>query len=292
MTALITLENTDNINKKVKVGEEILKMYGSNIYLEVGEEITIKDLLYGMLLRSGNDAATVLAKITFNDENKFVEEMNKKAKEIGMKDTVFKNPTGLDEDTKNISTALDMAKLSRYIYNNYEVYRIISATKKYQTNTKKKTYIWFNRNELLSKYKYATGGKTGYTPKAGRTLVTTATKNNLNLTIVSLDDDNFYDTHEYLYEMCFKKYKNYKILDKKRFTVSKKIFNEDVYIKRSFSYPLTILEKEEVNMIIQIDKKKRYKNNEQVGVVIIKLKEKVLKKIPIYINKKKRFHLF
>ena len=112
MTAIITLENI-SLNKEIKVGEEVLKMYGTNIYVEVGEKITIKDLLYGLLLRSGNDASVVLANAVSKNEEEFVKLMNTKAQEIGMKNSTFSNPHGLDEETKNYSTAYDMALLSK-----------------------------------------------------------------------------------------------------------------------------------------------------------------------------------
>ena len=163
MTAILTIENT-NINKTVTVGEEILKMYGTNIYIEVGEKMKVKDLLYGLLLRSGNDSATVLAKHVGGTEENFVKMMNAKSRLLGMMDTTFSNPHGLDDDTENYSTAYDMALLSTYA-NSSNTYREISKTKKYTTNTKNKSYLWYNRNKLLSTYEYCTGGKNGYTPK-------------------------------------------------------------------------------------------------------------------------------
>ena len=288
MTALVVLENND-VNRRVKVGKEVLKMYGSNIYIEVGEKITVKDLLYGMILRSGNDAALVLAINTGGNEKRFVKMMNTKAKEIGMRNTIFKNPHGLDEENINISTAYDMAKLSSYIYNTQKLYRKISGSKEYKARTKGKTYIWTNRNEMLSRYKYSTGGKTGYTPKAGRTLVTTASKDKLNLTVVTLHDDDQYNTHEYLYEKIFNKYKKYNIVNKNNFKINKKLFNKDVYIKENFSYPLTKKEKEQIKKIIKIDKKGNSQKRDQVGVLCIELNNKIIKTIPIYIKKKKRF---
>ena len=128
MTAIIAIENNDDLNKKITIGDEILTMYGTNIYIEPNEQITIKDLLYGLLLRSGNDAAIALATYTSKTEKKFVTLMNKKAKELGMKNTNFQNSHGLDDDTKNYSTAYDMALLSSYAYQN-EIYREISKTK-------------------------------------------------------------------------------------------------------------------------------------------------------------------
>ena len=110
MTCIIALEN-GNLEKDIKAGEEILKMYGTSIYLELNEKMKLIDLLYGLMLRSGNDAAVVIAKEIAGSEEKFVEMMNKKAKELGMNNTKFSNSHGLDEETKNYSTARDMAKL-------------------------------------------------------------------------------------------------------------------------------------------------------------------------------------
>ena len=203
MTAVLAIEN-GNLDDEVTVGEEVLTMYGSNIYIELGEKMTLRDLLYGLLLRSGNDAAIVIGTYIGGSEEKFVEMMNKKAKEIGMINTTYHNCHGLDEVTKNYSTAYDMAVLSSYA-NTLDVYREISKTKKWVTNTNNKSYVWHNRNKLLTQYEYATGGKTGYTPKAGRTLVTTASKDNLNLTAVTLYDPNEYVSHKEMYEYGFNK---------------------------------------------------------------------------------------
>ena len=231
MTAIIAIENND-INAKVTIGKEILTMYGTNIYIEVGEEITIKDLLYGLILRSGNDSAIALAAATSKTEENFVKLMNEKAKEIGMTNTIFENSHGLDEYTQNISTSYDMALLSSYAYKN-KTYREIASTNKYIAKTKNKTYLWYNRNKLLNNYEYCTGGKNGYTPNAGRTLVTTASKNDLNLTAVTLNISNEYNVHENLYNETFKKYKNYTILDKKTFSIDKNLISQKPYIKKA-----------------------------------------------------------
>lgn len=282
LTAIVTLENSD-INQEVEIGDEILKMYGTNIYIEVGEKIKIKDLLYGLLLRSGNDASIALANSVTNSEEEFVKLMNKKAQELGMKNSTFANPHGLDEDTKNYSTAYDMALLSKYAYKN-KTYRKISATKKYVTKTKNKTYLWYNRNKLLNNYKYTTGGKNGYTPSAGKTLVTTATKNNLNLTIVTLDDPNEYETHENFYESYFSEYKNYTIIDKDNFSIDKSFYSGNPYIKESFIYPLTEEEVDDIKTEVHITNKNSTKN--KIGTISIKLNGKLIGEIAIY-NKAK-----
>ena len=282
MTAVVAIEN-GSLDDVVVVGDEVLEMYGSNIYIEVGEEITLRDLLYGLLMRSGNDAAITIAKYIGKDVDTFVKMMNKKAKEIGMKNTVYKNPHGLDEDTQNYSTAYDMALLSSYAYKN-DVYKEISKTKKWEVKTNKKSYVWYNRNKLLTLYKYSTGGKTGFTPKAGKTLVTTASKNDLNLTVVTLNDGNQYNTHEELYEYYFNKYNNYILIDKDNFEIDDYFYKDDVYVKESFSYPLTKKEKEKTKTIVDIYKLENYKDNDVVGVVKVIVDSKEIYKENIYVK--------
>ncbi len=284
MTAVIAIEN-GNLNDEVTVGEEVLSMYGSNIYLELGEKMSLEDLLYGLMLRSGNDAAIVIANYIGKDEKAFVKMMNEKAKEIGMKNTIYKNPHGLDEETRNYSTARDMAKLSQYAYK-LDEYRKITGTKNWNVQSDKKSYVWNNRNKLLYTYKYATGGKTGYTPSAGRTLVTTASNNNLNLTVVTLNDSNEYITHESLYEYAFNKYNNYLIVDKSSLKIDKSFFKDDVYIKKSFSYPLTKNEESKIKVLLKITNNDNYKDNDVVGKVLVTLDDDEIFKTDIFVNKK------
>ena len=283
MTCIIALENNNNLEKVIKVPNEVLKMYGTNIYIEVGEEIKIIDLLYGLMLRSGNDAALTLAIATAGSEENFVKLMNKKAQELGMNNTIFNNPHGLDEDTKNYSTAYDMSLLARYAYKN-KIYRKIIKTKKYTCKSSIKSYLWYNRVSILNNYKYSLGGKNGYTPKAGKTLVSYAKKDNMTLIGVSLHDSNIYDTHENLFEKNFKKYKLYKIVDKDNFSYNKKLFSEDIYLKESFYYPLKENELTNISTIINITNS----NNTIPGKIIIKLNNKEIENINIYKKKQNK----
>lgn len=285
MTAVVAIENK-NLDDIVTIGEEVLPMYGSNIYIEVGEKMTLKDLLYGLILRSGNDAAVAIATYVGGTEENFVKLMNKKAKELGMKNTIFNNSHGLDDgDKKNYSTAYDMALLSSYA-NTLIEYCEIASTKKWTVSNENKTYIWNNRNKLLSLYKYATGGKTGYTPKAGRTLVTTANKDNLNLTVVTLNDDNMYQTHESLYEYIFDKYENVLLIDKNNFKVDDFFYDGEIYVKTSFSYPLTEKEKQLTKTIVDIYKLEDYENNDKVGEVLVTINGEEIYKDDIYVRVK------
>ena len=186
MTCLLAIES-DKLDETVVVDETIKESYGSGIYIEVGEELTLRDLLYGLMLRSGNDAALMIAKYVGGDVETFVSMMNEKAKVIGMTNTIFHNPSGLDNtDAGNYSSVYDMALLTRYAMQ-YDDYKKIVKTKTYKLKTNKKSYIWHNKNKLLS-LDYVTGGKTGYTEKAKRTLVSTASHNNIDLIVVTIKD--------------------------------------------------------------------------------------------------------
>ena len=284
MTCIVVLENVKDLDQEVLIGDEVLSSYGTNIYIEPGEKIKVIDLLYGLMLRSGNDAALSLATFTSGSEEVFVQMMNDKAKSIGMKDTVFSNSHGLDEETKNYSTAYDMALLSSYAYQN-KIYQKIISTKKYQTKSSLKSYVWYNRVSLLSTYLECIGGKNGYTPNAGKTLVSLAKKDNLILTIVSLNDSDLYHHHRMLYEEYFQTYKKYQIVDQKKFFIHPSLMNgRDVYIKDSFSYPLREDELSKISTIVSIYSKK---NQHKVGVVTIRFNKKVLKEIPVYEKKQK-----
>ena len=281
MTCIIAIEQGD-LDKEIKAGDEILKMYGTSIYLELNEKMKLIDLLYGLMLRSGNDASVVIAKEVAGTEEKFVEMMNEKAKEIGMTNTTFSNPHGLDEETKNYSTARDMAKLSRYAYKN-KTYRKIIGTEEYRVKTDNKSYLWYNRMKLLGDYKYCTGGKNGYTPSAGKTLVTTHKKGNLKITVVTLYDNDEYNNHERLAEYAFDNYSNYDIVDKNDFDLV--IDDNKYYVNKSFSYPLTESEKDNVKVLASIDDSI---NSGKVGNINISLNNKTLKKIPLYIKEEKK----
>ena len=282
MTAIIAIENK-NLNDIVTIGEEVLPMYGSNIYLEVGEKMTLKDLLYGLILRSGNDAAVSIAKYVAGSEKKFVQLMNAKAKKIGMNNTIFNNSHGLDDKEENYSTAHDMAKLMVYA-NKLIDFVEISGTEKWSVTTNKKTYVWKNRNKILSKYKYATGGKTGYTPRAGKTLVSTASKNNLNLVAVTLNDPNHYATQIELCEYIFSYYHNEKIVDKNDFTLDNSNYDE-LYVNYSFSYPLENNELNKIKKNIDLYDLKEYKNNQKVGEIYITFDNKEIYRENIYAKK-------
>ncbi len=205
MTAIVAIEN-NNLNDVVNIPKEINTVYGSMLYLKENDKVHIMDLLYGLILRSGNDAAISIAIHTGTTVARFVELMNNKARELNLTDTLFRNPHGLDEeDGGNISSARDMAIIHSYALNN-PIYRQISSSKQYKT--------YKNKNKILANYEYATGGKTGFTKKAKRTLVTSAKKDDLELVIVTLNCGNDFEVHKNLYEYYFSLYKGLIVLKK------------------------------------------------------------------------------
>lgn len=247
MTSMVVINNIKDLDKTIEIDDCVLKSYGSGIYVEVGENIKIKELLYGLMLRSGNDAAMALANYTAGSMEEFSKMMNDLAKSIGMNNTNFINSSGLEEGEKaNISTVYDMALLSSYAIKN-QTYKTLVGTKNITVKTDKKTYVWHNKNRLLTEYEYCTGGKTGYTIKARRTLVTNASKDNINLTVVTFNDGNDFADHKSLYEKYFNNLKIYSIIESG--PIKTKYSN--TFIEKDFKMALT--EEEYNNLKITIN---------------------------------------
>ena len=199
MTALVVLEHCD-LTQVVTVRPEHM-VEGSSMYLEPGDEVTVETLLYGLLLCSGNDAALVLADHCGRGVERFVGWMNDKASELGMSQTSFANPNGLDADG-HFSTARDMAVLAAYAAENPTFVRIsstITASSGGRTMN--------NHNRLLRTVDGCIGMKTGFTKAAGRTLVTCAQRDGHRLVAVTLQDGNDWADHTALYDEGFQRLK-------------------------------------------------------------------------------------
>ena len=204
MTSLLALEYEELYFRVITVNDIVNTIEGSSLYLERGSTITYIDLIYGLLLRSGNDAAVLLAQEISGSVDEFVSLMNQKAQEIGMLNTTFNNPTGLDiYDEGNYSTPYDVALLMKYALSN-EMFVQISSTKYYKTPVKG---MWKNKNRLLFDYEYCISGKTGYTKKAKRTLVTASKKNDTTLICVTFNYGDDFSFHKQKYESYFSSYR-------------------------------------------------------------------------------------
>ena len=285
MTCLIAIMYSD-LNKTVVVDEDVVKSYGSSVYLEVGEEIKLLDLLYGLMLRSGNDAATQVAKAVAGTEEAFVYLMNEYASTIGMKNTHFVNPHGLDSNgVGNTSTAYDMALLTKVAMQN-ETFAHIFGTRSYTAESNLKTYNWEGKNKLFSMYEYTTGGKTGYTEAANRTLVTTASRDNKNLVVVTLNDGNDFVDHKSLYETYFSMYDSILAIDKENFKIDDTYYQDvEFYIKNDYYALVTEEEKEALKINVTLFKYENIYDGIKIGEAKVMLGDTTLHTESIYAKK-------
>jgi D-alanyl-D-alanine carboxypeptidase (penicillin-binding protein 5/6) len=185
MTAILTLERL-SLGKKVRISKNGATSEGTSVNLVCGEQKTVRELLYGAMLVSGNDAAVALAEAVSGSESTFTRLMTDKAKQLGMTNTRFKNASGLPE-IGHYSTAYDLARLTRYAMKNRNFAAIVDTKYKNISGSRPGAVRKLqNHNKLLWKYPYATGVKTGYTINAGGCLVSSATHNKKTLIVVVL----------------------------------------------------------------------------------------------------------
>ncbi|WP_052330352.1 D-alanyl-D-alanine carboxypeptidase family protein [Virgibacillus sp. MSP4-1] len=272
LTAIVAIEHGD-LNETVTVSENAVRTEGSSIYLDAGDKVKLKDLVYGLMLRSGNDAAVAIAEHVGGSLPGFTHLMNQKAQWIGMTDSHFANPHGLEADG-HYSTAYDMALLMRYAMQN-KTFSKISGTKKYKGENER--FPWHNKNKLLTRYPYCIGGKTGYTRKAGRTLVTSAEKDDMKLIVVTLNDRKDWDDHTRLFEWGFNSFDLKLIRDMGQIelslpggnTVSAEIVNPVVL-------PLSKKESEMIESKTYIKEDFQMSDDEVIGKRIYSLNDQVL----------------
>ena len=200
MTALVAAELCPDLSRQVTIRREWTGIEGSSMYLKPEERLTVEELLYGLLLSSGNDAAAAIAGACCGSQEAFVAAMNEKAAELGMADTRFANPSGLDGEN-HYSTAYDMALLARAVLEREELAAIAST----RTATVAGRYL-ANHNKLLWRYEGCTGLKTGYTEKAGRTLVSSARRAGQTLIAVTLNAPSDWADHARLLDYGFETY--------------------------------------------------------------------------------------
>lgn len=237
MTAIIAIEQGE-LKEQIKASRHAVHAEGSSIYLEIGEKMSLEDLLYGLMLRSGNDAAVAIAEHIGGSIEGFVFLMNEQAQKLGMNSSHFTNPHGLHEENHH-STAFDMALLMRYAIQN-ETFQKISETSFHKPTTR--SYGWKNKNRLVNGlYKYSTGGKTGFTKKSGRTLLTSAKKQDLSLITVTLNASDDWNDHIQLFNWGFDQFRLEKLLNQGKVTYPVKQIDDFFvgYINEDVFYPLS-----------------------------------------------------
>ena len=267
MTAIVAIENGD-LDDEYEIGEEVNQAWGSGVYIHIGDHINLRDLLHGLLLRSGNDAANVIAKNVGGDITTFVKMMNEKAQALKMTHTHFSNPTGLDEeDAGNQSTVYDMALLMSYCSQN-SIFNDIVMKESYKREDGGGT--WQNKNRLLKEYEYCVGGKTGFTKKAKRTLVTRAIKNDVSLVIVTFNCGNDFEFHQKKYEECFEKYQKILVLPKGIYQYHGHSFliDQDLYYCGQDQTKATLQQDDDI-LSVYVSKDKIYQVQKENGIQTI-----------------------
>ena len=207
MTALLVLESVD-LEKKITVSSSAAAVEGSQLGLTAGDQLSVRDLLYVLMLKSGNDAAEALAEGIGGSVSNFVANMNQRASELGLHNTQFQNPHGLPAEG-HYTTARDLARLTAKALENDEFCKIVSTK---QAKLTYKNMIISNSNKLLGTCEGIFGVKTGFTKKAGRCLVTAAERKGIKLICVTLNDGNDWRDHAELYEECFLRVERYEMV--------------------------------------------------------------------------------
>lgn len=272
MTALVAIENCKDLKKKFKINNKAVGVEGSSIYLRANESISMEDMLYGLMLRSGNDAATAIAYEIGGSVDKFAEMMNKKARELGAQSSNFTNPHGLHHKD-HYTTAYDLALITRAALNN-DFFRKVVASKRW-ISSREVNNVFYNKNKTLSQYPGGDGVKTGYTKVAGRCLVTAATRDNMQVIAVVLNDYNWFNDCYKLMDHSFGNYIFKTIIKKgqqvRSFTVQNgKETSSFMKAKNQVAIPLTNSELDKVKIVF--DSKEVFKAPIKKGRVLGKAK--------------------
>jgi len=282
MTAIIAIEYGD-LHSYVKVSDNAFGVEGSSIYLQKGEKILLEDILYGLMLRSGNDAAVAIAEHIGGSVEGFVYLMNEKAAYLGMTGTHFANPHGLDADN-HYSTPKDMAILTAYALKNPTFKKIVSTkVKTVPIEDEEWDRKWYNKNKLLYRYEWADGVKTGYTKIAKRCLASSATKNDYQLAAITLNAPDDWNDHIKLFEYGFDNYEKVSIIEEGD-SLWKTEAGKELVAANDFSYPLNAEEKGAIKKVIDIDQV-----NGNKGKIKIYLEDKYIGSVPLEIKTDETF---
>ncbi|MGE7985632.1 D-alanyl-D-alanine carboxypeptidase family protein [Lysinibacillus fusiformis] len=292
-TALVAIENSD-LQEEVVISPKAAMAEGSSIYLQAGETVTVETLLYGLMLRSGNDAATALAEHVGGSVEGFVKLMNERAVIAGLTNTVFMNPSGLHHE-EHLSSARDTAEMLRVALQN-KTFEKIASTVLYRSNTVN-GMLWENKHRLLregsgmaaeiddeteqpvSSLKSATGvayaGKTGFTKVAGRTLATAFQKDGQTCIVVTLNVSDDWNVHRSFSNQVWTDYDLETVVKKGKYNVNKKLA---IRLEEPVRLQLNKEEKEQVRQVLHVSRKR------QEAVLSIFLGEERIYAIPVKVE--------
>ena len=298
MSMLLIMEALDNkqisLNDEVTISQNAADMGGSQLFLQPNQTAKVEDLLKGIAVASGNDAVVAMAEKIAGSEEKFVDMMNKKAKELGLKNTQFKNPHGLDEEG-HYTSAHDMAIMAKELIKHKQILNYTSIYEEYLTKSDG-TKLWMvNTNKLVKFYKGVDGLKTGFTQTAGYCLTATAMKNNTRLISVVMGEDTSANRSTDTVNLLNYGFNSYKVntIIKKEKNIAK------VKVNKGKEDKVYIRTKENVNELLNVNEKaKKYilvpevknitapvKVREKVGILKIKYQNKVVKEVDLTVSK-------
>lgn len=286
MTLITALQNYDNLDQYIQVDDLAVGVEGTSIYLRKDETIKVRDLMYGLMLRSGNDSAVALACHIGGSVDGFTKLMNELAVKIGAKNSHFTNPHGLD-DKEHYTTAYDLALITAYALNN-PIFKDIVSTKNYvipETNMSETRYLT-NKNKLLSRLDGCVGVKTGFTSKAGRCLVSACERDDMTTVCVVLNCGPMFEESESFLNASFNEYKNTLIIDKNKEIQNESIINNVgdklyLYANENFYYPLKDNEKDKIKVKYTINKTSA-NENEEVGFIEVFYDNQLIKTLKLY----------
>ena len=282
-TALTVLENCKNLDEKVFVDDRAVGIEGTSIYLRKGEVLSVKELLLGMMLPSGNDAAAALAYYTSGSIEAFCDLMQKTCQKIGAKNSSFKNPHGLDADG-HYTTAYDLALVSAKALQNEAFYEI-STTKSavISGNQEVKSRFLKNKNKLLKTFDGCNGVKTGFTDNAGRCFVSSAKRGEMQIVCSVLNCQDMFEESARLMDCAYQEFSLETLLES--YDVLKEVDVRNgrqetvkLFSREKFCFPLTEEEKLRVNIEVDVPKTLNapIKKEDVVGQVKVYLDGKLL----------------
>ena len=275
VTAITVIENCDDLDKIITIDKACVGVSGTSIYLKEGEQISIQELLYGLMLRSGNDASVALALEIGGSVEKFCDMMNELAKNVGAKNSNFKNPHGLDEQGHH-TTAYDLALITAHALENKDFAKIVK-TKSIKICEGKDNFRYLvNKNKLLNKLDGCIGVKTGFTDDAGRCLVSACERDGLRFVCVVFNCGPMFEESFDMLNLAFQKFKMIEILPSYFYVKNVEVKNGDIdnvglYSKKGLSLPLSIEEEANLNVLFKIPPNLTapIKKDEEVGVIEI-----------------------
>ena len=286
VTAITVLEYCDDLDETIVVADEAIGVEGTSIYLRKDEEIRVIDLLYGLMLRSGNDSATALACHVAGGVDEFADMMNETAEKVGATSSHFTNPHGLD-DPDHYTTAYDLSLITAYALGN-STFKEIVSTRNYvieATNKSDKRYLT-NKNKLLLNLPGCCGVKTGFTSKAGRCLVSALEQDGSTAVCVVLNCGPMFEESSALLTSAFEEYNFVKLIDKDKEIYNEYIIDESegklyLYAEEDFYYPLKKLEMRSVRIKYTVDLDDA-KSGDEVGKIEIFLENDLIKTLKLY----------